>query len=262
MITMIISSCDKFSDLWYEHIRLLKEHWKGTLCRILLVTYKNTTQYFSDVEIIVAPSNFDFPKRIKYALDFVDTEYVLVTLDDYFLTNDVFYSNIYKLENIAKKKQIDYLLLYNRRKTNEKKYKPVGTLEKINLDKNYSVNLYPALWKKDFLIKTVKDNSTPWEYEFSLTKTAILENANCYFSPSGAFDILDVVRKGKILHKAKKYFVKNNIIIENRETISYLIEIKLWLMDRVSWYAPKKIQLLLKRILNKFGMKFFSDNQI
>ena len=261
MFTLIISSCDKFSDLWNDHLKLLNKHWKGVQHRTILVTDKKTERSFPNVEIVVTPSEYDFPKRIRYVLDFVDTEYVLITLDDYFLISDIYESNLSKLENIALQKDIDYLLLYNRRRTDPQKYRPIGELEKIDINKNYAVTLYPALWKKNFLKKTVRENSTPWDYEFSLTKIAREEGAKCYFSPSGSFDILDVVRKGKVLHKANYYLKKNDIQITTRKTIEYSTEMKLWLMDRISWYAPKSVQNVIKKIMNKFGMTFYSDNK-
>lgn len=259
MFTILICSCDKFSDLWHEHVRLLHKHWIGKLCRAVLVTDKDTDAILKDVDIIVAPSDYDFSKRIAYALDFIETEYVLLTLDDYFLIYDTYLENITKLLEISITRDIDYLLLYNRRRKNTPKCVDLEKIEQIDLEKKYAVILYPALWKVSFLKKTVRDNISAWEYEFLLTETARIEKAQCFFSPSGSFEILDVVRKGKILHKADKYFNKNGIDIGSREKIGYFTVIKLEIMDRVSWYVPKWGQAWIKRLLRLFGMQFFSD---
>lgn len=258
MFTILICSCDKFSDLWNEHVRFLHKHWIGKLCRVVLVTDRDTDIILKDVKIIVAPSNYDFSKRIAFALDFIETEYVLLTLDDYFLINDTYSEIIAKLLEISIVRNIDYLLLYNRRKKSPK-CTNLERLEKIDLEKNYAVTLYPALWKTSFLKKTAGNNVSAWEYEFSLTQTARIENARCFFSPSGSFEILDVVRKGKVLHKANRYFKRNGIDIGARGKVSYFTEIKLKIMDWVSWYVPKWGQAWIKRLLRLFGMRFFSD---
>ena len=206
--SVLISTCDKFSDLWETHIALYTKNYEGHLPKTYLVTDKKTNRCFDNVEIIVAGESLDFPMRIKYALQFIETEYILVTLDDYFITSKVKEDNLNYLTQYASENSVDYLMLYDRFKAMEKFYLPLNNIEFIDLSVKYAITLYPSIWKKTFLNKTIKENISPWLYEVSLTQTARQENAKCMFSPSGCFDILDVVRKGKILHKAKRYFKK------------------------------------------------------
>nr|APZ79456.1 cpsK [Streptococcus suis] len=257
--SVLISSCDKFSDLWKEHIRLYRENWQGKVVKTYLVTDKETSQTFEDVEIIVAPAECDFPMRIKHALQYIETPFVLLTLDDYFTINSIKSDNLNYLSNRAEKESIDFLMLYDRRKDDSNKYKELNILEQIDLSKKYAVTLYPAIWNKEFLSKTIKEDLSPWLYEVSLTKTAIEERAKCFYSPSGTFRILDVVRKGKVLHKADRYFKKNGINIGDRPLIGGVTEIKLAIIDRLNWYAPKWFVSLLKNVGRKFGMEFYSD---
>lgn len=259
-LSVIISSCDKFSDLWDANIAQYRKFWQGEACDTFLVTDKPTSRHFDGVEIVVADENMSFPSRIQYALQFVKTDYVLVTLDDYFLIQPVIAENLRALVDTAKEEDIDYLLLYNRRKTNPKKYDSIDVLHDIDLTRKYAVTLYPAIWKAAFLCKTVKEGTSPWAYEASLAKTAIEENAVCKFSHTGSFDILDVVRKGKVLHRAKRYFKKHQIDIGARETISYFTEFKLGVMDRISWYTPKFFFRIVKKVARKCGIKFYSED--
>lgn len=50
------------------------------------------------------------------------------------------------------------------------------------------------------------------------------------------------------------------IDIGDRPSISYWTEMKLWLLDIISWYTPKKLFVFLKRVARKCGMKFFSED--
>ncbi len=255
---MLISSCEKFSDLWQQHIRLYRENWMGEPIRTYLVTDRPTEAVLEGVEIIVAPSDYDFPMRIQYALQYIETDYVLLTLDDYFLIHPVSAENIATLAEKAKEGDMDYLLLYDRRKDRPKDFRDLEVLEPISLEEDYAVNLYPAIWKKSFLDKTVTEDLSPWLYEVSLTKTAKKENARCFFSPSGSFLILDVVRKGKVLHKANAYFKKHAIDIGDRPLISRRYELRLALMDFIKWHTPRCCFLFLKKVAKKCGMKFYS----
>jgi hypothetical protein len=259
-LSILISTCDKFSDLWEAHIDLYLKNWHGGFCKTYLVTDKATTRHFEDVKIIVADNGLDFPMRIKYALDFIETPYVLLTLDDYFLFKNVYNEKIKYLVDCCETQSIDYLLLYDRRMTKEKHYKSIETITPIDLNKKYALTLYPAIWSVEFLRKTVPGNLSPWHYEVSLTQAAIKENANCQFSQAGTFDILDVIRKGKVLHKAKHYFTQNNINIGDRPTISRIIEVRLAFMDWISWYSPRWLFRIVKKTAKRFGLKFYSDN--
>lgn len=259
-LSVLISSCDKFSDLWETHIAMYRKHWQAQPCKTYLVTDKPTDRRFEGVEIVVAEETMDFPMRIKYALQYVDTPYVLVTLDDYFLIDPVKQENLAALVKNAEEQQIDYLLLYDRRKTNPRRYTTTDVLQPIDLTKKYALTLYPAIWSVEFLKKTVKEDLSPWLYEASLSGTAIKENANCQFSHTGTFNILDVIRKGKVLHKARRYFRRHGIDIGDRPVISRWFEIKLAVMDVVSWYTPRKLFVWIKKIARKCGAKFYSED--
>ena len=259
-LTVLISSCDKFSDLWDAHAEQYRKMWEAKECKTYLITDKPTEKRVEGMEIIVAEENMGVPMRLKYALDYVDTPYVLVTLDDYFLISPSKREDISALLSYAERDGIDYLMLYDRRKTNPKKYEPIEKLYEIDLNKKYAVTMYPAIWSVDFLRKTVKENVSPWLYEPSLTATAREEGAVCRFSHAGAFCMLDVIRKGKVLHKAKKYFKKHGIDIGDRPTISRWVEIKLAVMDFISWHSPRGLFRFIKKIAKKLGMKFYSED--
>lgn len=255
---ILISTCDKFSDLWEENIRHLKQHWKGELPRIILVSDATTEKEILGVEIVWFEANMPF--RIKQALSMIECDYVILTLDDYFLIRDTREEDISGLVKACKQQAIHYLQLYHRRKSNSKNCFSLYDFEDIDLGLNYAVSLYPAIWDKEFLNFCTREDMTPWEFEPKLTKFAREYQANCKFSKKCCFYMLDVVRKGKILHKAQKYFKKNNVDIGDRPVISRYTEIKLNMADAIFAYLPKPIYLSLKSLARKMGYHFFSDN--
>ena len=259
-VSLLISTCDKFSDLWDEHINLLRKYWIGDDWKIYLVTDKETSRKYKGVEIIVAGEEKDFPMRIKYASEHIETDYILLTLDDYFIINNVYEEKLRYLVYRANNDKIDYLKLYDRRKTNPRKYESVESLLKIDLTKKYAITLYPAIWNRSFLHNSVSADMTAWKYEPSLTDYARRKNANCMFSHAGLFSILDVVRKGKVLNKANKYFRKHGIDIGDRPLIKRRTEVKLAIMNYISWYTPRSVFIFGKRILRKFGKTFYSED--
>ena len=87
------------------------------------------------INLVVAEGQNDFP-RIKYALNQIKTQYVLVTLDDYFLIDDVSNDKLTYLVKRMEKEKIQYLSLYNRRVTKKSKYQPIEKLNDIDLQRN------------------------------------------------------------------------------------------------------------------------------
>lgn len=258
-LTLLIHTCDKFSDLWDAHILLLNKNWKDRCIDTILLTDNPTDKTYKNIRIISAGIGTEITQRIEYVLNEIKTEYVLVTLDDYFLMNKVSSNSIETLINTMDNLKLDYLRLFKDPNSFEK-ILGYTKLYKISLDKNYQVNLYQGIWRKDFIQKTIKKPLNPWKYEVSLTDIAIKENARCALSKGKEFEILDVVRKGKLLHKSHKYLMKYNLYEGSREIISYKEELKLFIFRIGKKILPKKIAKLLKKLLIKSGITFYSNS--
>ena len=257
-LTMIINSCDKFSDLWDIHVQLLEENWNDRGIRTIISTDKPTSKQYNNVEIVSSKDGDEITSRLLYTLSKVDSEYILITLDDYFLTKKINTKDISELVDYMKTNNVDYIRMFKDPNSNSK-YDKGLKLYKLNLKYNYEVNLYPGLWKKSFLLKTINESLNAWQYEVSLTKTAKELNANCLMTKQKTFPILDVIRKGKLLHKADRYLKKRNLSLPNRALISKKEEIRLFIFSFGKKILPKKIALLIKKRLIKKGRKFYSE---
>ena len=83
-LTLVIHSCAKFSDLWDIHMKLLNENWHNRGIDTFLVTDEATDKEYPGVTILPAGDGAELSQRAEKMLPFINTEYVLVTLDDYF----------------------------------------------------------------------------------------------------------------------------------------------------------------------------------
>ena len=84
-ITCMIFSCNKFSDLWDGNMKMLRKNWPDKDFETYIITDKPTERTFSDAKVIAAGADVEWTDRLKYALQYVKTKYVFLTLDDYFL---------------------------------------------------------------------------------------------------------------------------------------------------------------------------------
>lgn len=261
--TVIISTCDKFSDLWDANIQLLNQNWADRNTETFLVTDKPTERKFENVKVIAAGEGTEITERLRAVMPFIKTEYILFTLDDYFLTKTISTKAIQDDLCIMSKHRIDYLRLFVMTMKSLRNRKAIEIEKDIFLlDNNagdYIVSLYAGIWRKDFMEKTIKDTLNAWQYEVALTKMARELNARCADSRRGEFPILDVIRKGKVLTQARKYFAQNPVYVGNRESMKLRDE---WMLDFRTWlreWLPKPLFNLAKAIMRRRGYKFFSD---
>lgn len=261
-VTLLIFSCDKFSDLWDGHVKLLEKNWPDRNMVTYIVTDKDTNKHYQNVGILSAGKDTEFTDRVAFALSKVQTEFVFITLDDYFLTKKISTKAIYRLVEIMETEQIDYLRLYLRSKrSNREQIKDYKGVFAVDTSFRYSVNLYPGIWKKDFMLKTVVQRKNPWQYEVSLPRLARENNAKCAMSNNKEFEILDVVRKGKILNRANRYLTRHNIYNGDRPVQSRWYEFKLCIQTMGSRLLPTWMFNKLRGFLIKRGYHFYSQDE-
>lgn len=260
-VTCLIFSCDKFSDLWDGNIKLFNENWPDRDFDTYIVTDKPTERQIPGIGIIAAGADVEWSDRLKYALQYVTTDYVFVTLDDYFLIDKVDSNKIEEYLSLMINDAYDYLRFYPRpkRATREELPNHEG-IYNVDTSCDYSVNLYSCLWTKKFLEFTVREPKNAWMFEISLSKQAIAYKAKCLCSYNKDYVILDVVRKGKILHAANRYFKKHpGIYCGNRELQSLRYEAKLWIKTFFARYTPGFLVKPFRFIFVKSGGQSFSN---
>lgn len=253
-LTVMIQTCGKFSDLWEPHIHLLNQNWPDRP-RTLLVTDDPAETHFPGVEVFAAGAGLHLPQRLAAVLPRIESKYILLTLDDYFPIYPISTGKITRLVEIMEEENLDYIRLFPdppsfRRKQNG--------LYAIDLTVDYAVNLYPGIWRKDFLEKTLICADI-WAYEVSLTHTARRENARCALSKGREFPILDVVRKGKLLHKAARYLKKHGLYHGSREVISRREELRIFVFNTGKKLLPRPARQWVKARLRRRGWRFYSD---
>lgn len=256
-LELLISSCDKYSDLWDLQVYHLNKNWPDRNMRTVIITDCNSKKKYDGIQVFSAGNELEMPQRLKRILDSVATEYVFVSLDDYFLTKKVDNQRIEYILDTMDKYKLDYVRLFSipkEKKALDKEKK----LYWIDLERNYGVNLYPGIWRKTFLEETVKNSLDAWKYEVSLTAIAKENNRRCVMSRGEDFVFVDVIRKGKLLSKAEKYLSSNGMSL-NREHISKKEEFKLNLMFWTKKNMPRSLQKIIKKTMSLFGMKFISD---
>ena len=260
-MTMLILSCDKFSDLWDGHVKLLEQNWPDRDMDTIIVTDKARQVTYDSVSVFAAGDELEWSERLLKVIEAIKTDYVFLTLDDYYLVKRVNTQSIDKMLNLMEVKNLDYIRLFKRpTKATRAEFSDFKGVYQIDPGSKYSVNLYSGIWKKEFLKSCIGEPMNAWQFEVHLPAEAVKYGANCAVSLNKDFEILDVVRKGKLLHQASYYFKKNpGIYNGNRPTNTWGYEIRLGIKTLVGRHTPKPIHNAIRNIMKRFGYQFYSE---
>ena len=95
-LSMLVLSCDAYSALWGDFFNLRDKYWPDCPYKWYLVTESKDFQR-DGVEVIKCGKDFNWAGRLRYALHLVDTKYVGIYLEDYFISAKVDNARIEKM---------------------------------------------------------------------------------------------------------------------------------------------------------------------
>ena len=125
-------------------------NWADRNAETFLVTDKPTDRTFENVTVVAAGEDAEITERLRAVLPLIKTEYILFTLDDYFLTEKISTQAVNEDIQIMNKHRIDYLRLFVMTMKSLKNRKAEELEPGIFLlDNNagdYIVSLYAGIW--------------------------------------------------------------------------------------------------------------------
>lgn len=161
-ICIIISSCDLYSDCWKPMFLSLKENWKNSSIPVYLIcNYKDCGD--ENVTSIKVGEHLGWGSNTKKALGQLDSEYVLLLQEDYFLNSSMNDEVVLKHLSFCKENGLDYLRLGM--PFNDDLLTVNPNYCECPLDREYSLCLQPAIWKRETLQRLTIEGWTGWDFE-------------------------------------------------------------------------------------------------
>jgi hypothetical protein len=174
-ITVLVNSCDAYSDVWPLFFSALNEFWPDRHLELVLNTERKSPNLGKNIKV----TNFNkkglndsWGLRLIESLRKIETDYVLVVYDDFILES---YLDNEELNKLLSKMESDtdiaavYLtklgleinknsfMMPSRQEGNQ--YALVG--DKVD----YRLNSSPAIWRKKDLLAYTGVHDTPWAWE-------------------------------------------------------------------------------------------------
>lgn len=167
--TMIVCSCDSYSDTWEPLFKSIKKYWENFDMPIVLNTETKTYQ-MEGLKIkclqLFKNKKVNWGERFIEHLKRIDTEFVFLMLDDYFLVEPVDTTVINNCLNWMRENSNIAVFSFHRvddpNNTPSEKY--------TNFDRRpqngmYRLNCQAAIWRRERLLKFLKKNESPWDFE-------------------------------------------------------------------------------------------------
>jgi hypothetical protein len=213
MLTILVTSCDKYSDLWAPFSQLFNKYWSDCPYPVYLITESpnETTPEFCFDKVIPC-GKVGWGDRLSMALEQVETPYVMLLCDDYFLCDRVDSGLIAHYVNLAQKYNAGNLRLIPNPK-HTRIFSSEANLGEYDKKTAYCIATQAGIWDTIFLTRLAKGYNSIWEFERlgsfrpDLTQPLL-----------GTLDIQfpfeDVVHKGKWEHFGIRLCLRNGIQID------------------------------------------------
>lgn len=167
---IMMLTCDKYSDLWPAYFGQIHKYWNSYNGKIFVNTERiRKFDFECNNQISFSKKLYDWDTpwsyRLKDCLEQVEEQYVIFLLDDFILTD---YVDANEIDNCVDhmKEEADiacFNFLPTPGKKNGKKY---DRYELTDRNMPFRINLQAALWRKDFLMKFIREHENPWQFEY------------------------------------------------------------------------------------------------
>ncbi len=266
-LSMLMLSCDAYSDLWDDFFNLKEKYWPDCPYKWFVVT--ESKEYKREgVSVIKCGKDLDWAGRFRKAVSEIDSYYFGVYLEDYFITESVDSVLISELVDLMEKNNVTYIntsdVFKSIIKLPQKEYYKEHLII-IPQHQKYGISTEAAIWEKNFLLKKlgVEDYSA-WKFEIDRCQEALSNDG------LGGFNLCDdrmpfhvsiipVVIQGKIYPAARRFFRKNGYNFNTqRADMSLFNVLKYDVTQRLSKakFGRKYIKWIAK---NVFRIKFFTE---
>jgi hypothetical protein len=194
-LTTIVGTCDSYLDLIPGFSILYERYFEPNIETLIVSETENL-----DIPKykFITPGKKQWGERIIQAISETKTEYVFFVLDDYYLSQ------------LLTNEYIEYLLKFmDNRKVNKIMLSPVpdfakyeylesiNTMHKMSPTSPWLTSVQPAIWRKSELLKFLKPEYTPWNFEVEGSKEAKNNIENYFVAKLDNPIYFNMVRKGK-----------------------------------------------------------------
>lgn len=265
-LSILIVGFDGYKDVWDIDIYLLNKYWSNRpktylATSVLKPEYKN-------VEVIAIGEGSEWSKKAYNALKVINTKYVLLLLEDFFISSPVNNTLVLDSLNLINEYKIKfYQVLVQLIKSSWEKGTPFQGNKHIKIipkDKKYPLNLQAAIWDREFLMETIgKGNYNAWQFEIKqISISDINVNKIEYLiDDRNILNIEHTIVQSKYLRAPLKRILKRepSIDIAGRDVLNFKEDFKYQFKLLMYSLTPQCLVKPFKKIGRWLSIDFVTD---
>ena len=191
--TVVVASCDKYADLIAPFSALWRKFWPDCPFETVLVTETTPTENVAFDRVITCGAGGNWCSRLVTALEQVETRYVILLCDDYFLAAPVDTALVLKrLEQAQRFDAANLRLIPN--PATRIPYRE--GLREYRKNTAYCIATQAGIWSREFLLKLARGKASIWEFERRGSFDLADETRPLLVTPTKEFPFVDAVHKG------------------------------------------------------------------
>ena len=180
--TVLVTSCDAYRDVEEPFLALFRRHWPDCPFELVLLTETQGTPGFD--RTVSTGKGKSWSQMLVEALDAIDTPYVMMLMNDYFLEADV--DTALVLRRVAEAKESDAL-----------NYRLNPNPPRAVKNTAYCVSCQAGIWNRKFLRDLAARTRSAWEFErYGSVMFDESDTRPLLVTKTKEFPFLDVVHKG------------------------------------------------------------------
>ena len=163
--TLVVLSCDRYSDLWPIYFHLFFKYWPS--CPFPVCLASNQKRYADPrVTTLLSGDDQDWSSSVRRSLGQIRSKYIFAMLDDALLiapVNTAAISNVvgWAIENSAR-----YVRFRSFPSPDKRHDEKVGVISAGVL---YRTAIIPSLWERETFLNLLSDGESAWEFEMNGT---------------------------------------------------------------------------------------------
>lgn len=260
--SVLVVGCKKHEEIADRFFKLAFLHWPEILGNIVFCT--DTISSFQEsfpATIIDENSSGSYKERIKKGLSGIKTEYVLLLLDDYFLTEKIDNALFEELILSLKKNNLVYCKLIGLPRC-YKRFPAIKGTYLIKKKTHYGISLQPSIWKTENLLEALGqcDGKNAWEVESAFSNYQRNNYDKCLTFNKNYLKFKNGVLRGQLFPYTNKILLKNNIEPLNLDKISFSKYLLFSTKQHLAMHLPIWLRKVGKKIGKRLGNEYYSED--
>lgn len=267
-ISIVVVSCDNYLDIVREYLHYFELNWPNCNYRLFIATEEKYIDS-SIAEFVLCGTNTTWTQRAIKAINSCDSPYILLSVDDLFISEKVDTRAFDEIESFIFDNNILYyrIPVFKVGSDSNNNYPGNENVERIEKNRRYNISIGTSIWERNELLSILGDGSmSAWDLENYFLKNAELASPG-YLEGYVAdkrflLHSVHMIKSGKWIPTGVKQMKKKGYRIDTsiRGYIGIMDRLKLnWFYSYLSRKLPTNIRGIIKRVMRKMGFRFASE---